>query len=116
MINLVYTISQDYKGYVVTFITKEGDALLNSLPFECINKAPDVIQKVKLHICFQSNFVRKTYGLNAFGFEVRTCWDDLVAESIIFNTRQEIEEAMYDAQNASKKAQYSGALLTRNVA
>jgi hypothetical protein len=55
-------------------------------------------------MCFQSNFFRTKITAETFSFEIRTCWDDLMAFGPEFNTRFERNELMHAIQEMSKQA------------
>lgn len=59
---------------------------------------------LRLHMRFQTNFNRTKNMSGRFGFQIRTCWDDLIAESLWYNTREDREAAMQEAFDANADA------------
>ena len=53
---------------------------------------------------FQTNFCRSKNLTGQYGFEVRTCWDELIATSTWFATMEERADAMYSAFDCNTNA------------
>jgi hypothetical protein len=102
----VYSIQKSTKGYQIELCLERGNPLLTSKPFSSLAGAQDLLQQIRLHVNIQTNFNRKTYEDGAFGFEVRTCWDDLLAVSQRYYTRKDREDAMIRTLELSRKAQF----------
>ncbi len=111
-----YTITENDNRFCLELFDRNCNLIIASKAFERYKDCYEFLDRVKLHMCFQTNFCRKRFDNGCFGFEVRTCWDDLVAESKQYLTRQEREDGMLDALNASKNAQYQVPMEVRNVA
>ena len=63
------------------------------------------LQALKTHLCFHSNYHKTKSCKGFYGFEIRTCWDELIAQSIFFETREERDNAMNEVFQANKVAE-----------
>lgn len=101
-----YSIEKLTNGYQIELCVERGFPLLTSKQFNSLEEAQDLLQQIRLHVNIQTNINRKTYNDGTFGFEVRTCWDDLLAVSQTYYSRNDREEAMIKTLELSKKARF----------
>lgn len=98
-----YTISNQDLIFRLELYSEDGDLLLRTKKFPTYKSCSKFLQSLKVHLCFQVNFLRTKMG-DAYNFQIRTCWDELIAEGEsqpYFSLR---EEAMQKVVAASKEA------------
>lgn len=78
--------------------------LLQSKSFETARECENFVDVLRVHMRFQTNFSRCKNMAGHYGFEVRTCWDDLIATSAWFANREEREAAMQRTFDANTLA------------
>ncbi len=78
--------------------------LLQSKSFETPRECEKFVDVLRVHMRFQTNFTRCKNMAGHYGFEVRTCWDDLIATSVWFANREEREVAMQRTFDANTLA------------
>lgn len=100
----IYTISEVDSKFQLQLFSNNSILILESKPFNSFKECEKFLDTLRVHLCFQTNFSRSKNISGQFGFEIRTCWDDLIANSSWFSSRSEREEAMNTAFNANKNA------------
>jgi hypothetical protein len=96
---------QESKAQFVLKMQDENELLLlSSNTFTTFLECEKFVDILRMHMRFQTNFSRSKSIGGQYGFEVRTCWDDLIAKSAWFNTRQDREAAMQAAYLANTYA------------
>lgn len=80
--------------------------VVRSKPFATRRECEKFIDILKVHMCFQTNFCRSKNRTGQYGFEIRTCWDELIGCSLWFQTREDREHGMQQAFAANKDAVY----------
>ena len=78
--------------------------MVRSKQFSTLHECEKFIDILKVHMCFQTNFCRSKNRSGQYGFEIRTCWDELIGCSLWFQTREDRELAMQQAFVANKDA------------
>lgn len=78
--------------------------LLQSKSFGTPRECEKFVDVLRVHMRFQTNFTRCKNMAGHYGFEVRTCWDDLIATSVWFANREEREAAMQRTFDANTLA------------
>lgn len=78
--------------------------LLSSKSFDTHRECEKFVDTLRVHMRFQINFSRSKNMAGQYGFEVRTCWDDLIATSAWFSSREDREAAMQSAFDANTNA------------
>ena len=78
--------------------------LLTGKAFCTFRECEKFVDVLRVHMRFQTNFSRSKNMAGQYGFEVRTCWDDLIAKSAWFNSREDREKAMQAAFVANTNA------------
>jgi hypothetical protein len=78
--------------------------MVRSKQFSTLHECEKFIDILKVHMCFQTNFCRNKNRSGQYGFEIRTCWDELIGCSLWFQTREDRELAMQQAFVANKDA------------
>ncbi len=100
----IYTIIEHEQGFNLRLLSEEGELILGSNNYASFRECEKFLATLKVHMCFQTNFCRTKNAGGKFGFEIRTCWDDLIAISKQYETREEREEGMHEAFSSNKKA------------
>ncbi|MFB1004723.1 MAG: hypothetical protein QMC70_11375 [Bacteroidia bacterium] len=96
---------QESKAQFLLKMQDENELLLlSSKTFNTALECEKFVDILRVHMRFQTNFSRSKNRAGQYGFEVRTCWDDLIAKSAWFNTRQDREAAMQAAYDANTHA------------
>jgi hypothetical protein len=80
--------------------------VIRSKPFATRLECEKFMDILKVHMCFQTNFCRSKNRTGQYGFEIRTCWDELIGCSLWFQTREDRELGMQQAFVANKDAVY----------
>ncbi len=78
--------------------------MVRSKQFSTLHECEKCIDILKVHMCFQTNFCRNKNRSGQYGFEIRTCWDELIGCSLWFQTREDRELAMQQTFVANKDA------------
>ncbi|MBT8326093.1 MAG: hypothetical protein KJP21_00130 [Bacteroidia bacterium] len=99
-----YTIIEHEDGFNLRLLNENDELILGSTNYTTFKECEKFLATLKVHMCFQTNFCRTKNAKGKFGFEIRTCWDDLIAISNQYETRNEREEAMLEAFDSNKKA------------
>lgn len=89
-----FTIQPQELGFSMLLIDPRGEEMLRSKKFPSYSTCEKFLSDLKVHMCFHSNFYRTKSPGGSYGFEIRTCWDELIATSRSFETREEREAAM----------------------
>ncbi|PCJ63944.1 MAG: hypothetical protein COA58_15040 [Bacteroidetes bacterium] len=100
----IYTISQEQSKFSLQLFDEKENLILTGKGFTTFKECEKFLATLRVHLCFQTNFSRSKNMNGQYGFEIRTCWDDLIATSSWFADRQEREEAMQQAFSANKDA------------
>jgi uncharacterized protein YegP (UPF0339 family) len=99
-----FTINQNNFGYEISLLDPNKEIMLTSKKHPNYKSCEKFLATLKVHMCFHSNFCRTKNMVGKYGFEVRTCWDELIATSRMFNSREEREDGMQDVFKANKDA------------
>ncbi len=100
----IYTIAKSEDQFRLQFFKNSSHLLLESCTFDSFKACEKFLDTLRVHLCFQTNFSRCKTSDGLYAFEIRTCWDDLIATSTGFATRQEREEVMLHTFDANKNA------------
>ena len=87
--------------------SKQQLVLLQGKCFDTERECEKFIDILRLHMRFQTNFNRTKSRNGRYGFQIRTCWDDLIAESLWYNNRADREAAMQEAFDANSDAVFT---------
>ncbi|MDB4107564.1 hypothetical protein N8368_02765 [Bacteroidia bacterium] len=101
-----YTISEIDSQFRLQLFVEDASLILESKCFNTFRECEKFLATLKVHLCFQTNFCRSKNDGGQYGFEIRTCWDDLIAQSSWFADRIEREDAMNLAFTANKTAEF----------
>jgi hypothetical protein len=101
-----FIIDKSTSSFNIELFSAEDFLLVRSKPFDTLRECEKFIDTLKVHMCFQTNFCRSKNKAGQFGFEIRTCWDELIGCSLWFQTREGRELAMEQAFLANKSAVY----------
>ena len=99
-----FYIQESKAQYLLKMQDENELLLLSSKTFNTAIECEKFVDILRVHMRFQTNFSRSKNMAGQYGFEVRTCWDDLIAKSAWFNTRQDREAAMQSAYIANTHA------------
>lgn len=100
----IYTIIENEALFMLNLKSEEDQLILSSKSFNSFRECEKFLDTLRVHMCFQTNFCRSKNAEGMFGFEIRTCWDDLIAQSKWFSSRADREEAMRLAFDGNKSA------------
>ncbi len=99
-----FTINQNNFGFELALLNSDQFLVLKSKKFPNYKSCEKFLATLKVHMCFHANFCRTKNISGNYGFEIRTCWDELIATSIQYASRELREEAMQEAFAANKNA------------
>lgn len=99
-----YHIERKNEQYTIQLHDQKHLFILESTVFSDFRTCEKFLDGLRIHMCFQTNFSRCKNDSGLFGFEIRTCWDDLIATSAWFADRNEREDAMQRAFQSNKNA------------
>ncbi len=99
-----YTITKRNEQFRLQLYTADALLILESKPFDTFRACQKFLDTLRVHLCFQTNFSRAKNRAGQYGFDIRTCWDDLIASSSWFARRKEREEIMQSTFDANKNA------------
>ena len=99
-----FIIEKGNGNFNLELYSADNYLLVRSKPFTTLRECEKFIDTLKVHMCFQTNFCRSKSRLGQYGFEIRTCWDELIGCSLWFQTREDRELAMQQAFVANKDA------------
>ena len=99
-----FRIQEENSAYTIQMYDDKNHFLLESKEFTNYKSCQEFIDRLRVHMCFQTNFSRCKNDQNLFGFEIRTCWDDLIASSAWYISREKREKAMNIAFQCNKEA------------
>jgi len=105
MNNAFFYIEQADSNFKINLTNFNGQTILIGKEMDSKFGYKKYFQSMKTHLCFQTNYNRIRNLDGTFGFEVRTCWDELIGESISFTTRDERDAAMTEIFNSNKVAE-----------
>ena len=100
----IYTIKNEQSKFHLQLFDEKENLILTGKGFDTFRECEKFLATLRVHLCFQTNFSRSKNMGGQYGFEIRTCWDDLISTSSWFATRQERENAMAKAFEANKNA------------
>lgn len=100
----IYTIAENNGQFILQLFDEKENLILTSKSFESFALCQKFLATLRLHLCFQTNFSRSKNISGQFGYEIRTCWDELIGSSTWFASRQEREESMHTAFRLNKDA------------
>lgn len=100
----IYTIENSEGKFTLHLYSEDSFLILKSKPFDSFKLCEKFLDTLRVHLCFQTNFSRSKNLAGQYGFDIRTCWDDLVASSTWFADRNEREAIMKLAFDANKNA------------
>ncbi|MBT6236624.1 MAG: hypothetical protein HOI49_11120 [Bacteroidetes bacterium] len=100
----IFYIQENNAKFHVKMHDQNDLLLLVSKSFETYRECEKFVDILRVHMRFQTNFSRRKNIAGQYGFEIRTCWDDLIATSAWFNSRQDREDAMQAAFDANTDA------------
>jgi hypothetical protein len=99
-----FTIEKGNGNFNLESYSADRFLLVRSKPFTTLRECEKFMDTLKVHMCFQTNFCRSKSRLGQYGFEIRTCWDELIGCSLWFQTREDRELAMQQTFVANKNA------------
>lgn len=108
-----YTISKSNEQFKLQLYSANTLLILESKPFDTFRACEKFLDTLRVHLCFQTNFSRAKNRAGQYGFDIRTCWDDLIASSSWFTSRQEREEIMQSTFYANKNAVFVHTSITQ---
>lgn len=100
----LFQIEKNNSSYSLQMFDKNENFILKSKIFKDYKSCLDFLDRLRIHMCFQTNFSRCKNNHGLFGFEIRTCWDDLIASSGWYMSREKRENAMNNAFQCNKEA------------
>jgi hypothetical protein len=100
----IYTITQEQLKFHLQLFDEKENLILTGKGFDTFRECEKFLATLRVHLCFQTNFSRSKNMGGQYGFEIRTCWDDLISTSSWFANRPEREDAMEAAFKANKDA------------
>ena len=112
----IFTIIEKDHEFKLQLFDVNENLLLTSKGFSSFNKCQDFMATLRVHLCFQTNFSRCKNMSAEYGFEIRTCWDDLIASSEWFASREERSLAMEAVFRANKNAVFVHSNIFRKAA
>jgi hypothetical protein len=93
----IYTIEEHRSTFRLELYDREVNLLLISKSFTAFRDCQKFVDILRLHMHFQTNYVKTKNDTGQYGFEVRTCWDELIATSTWFATMEERADGMQNA-------------------
>lgn len=102
----IYTIHQENSTFLLQLFDEKENLILTGKAFNTFKECEKFLATLRVHLCFQTNFSRSKNTSGQYGFEIRTCWDDLIASSSWYANRQEREDAMQQAFALNKDANF----------
>ena len=99
-----FRIQEENSAYSIQMYDAKSHFVLESKEFTNYESCQEFIDRLRVHMCFQTNFSRCKNDQDLFGFEIRTCWDDLIASSAWYISREKRERAMNIAFQCNKEA------------
>lgn len=99
-----FRIREENSAYSIQMYDDKSHFVLESKEFTNYESCHEFIDRLRVHMCFQTNFSRCKNDQGLFGFEIRTCWDDLIASSAWYISREKREKAMNIAFQCNKEA------------
>ena len=90
----IYTITENASEYRLQLFNSDAILILESKTFDTYRACEKFLDTLRVHLRFQTNFSRAKNMTGQYGFDIRTCWDDLIASSAWFSTREEREFIM----------------------
>lgn len=99
-----FRIQEENSAYTIQMYDDKSHFVLDSKEFTNYKSCLEFIDRLRVHMCFQTNFSRCKNDQGLFGFEIRTCWDDLIASSAWYISREKREDAMNKAFQCNKEA------------
>lgn len=103
----IFYISESSSKFHLCMKNEHQLVLLRGKEFDTERECEKFVDILRLHMRFQTNFNRTKNMSGRFGFQIRTCWDDLIAESLWYNTREDREAAMQEAFDANADAVFA---------
>jgi hypothetical protein len=100
----IFQITKIKSRYTLQMYDEGQHFILGSKAFDDYKSCIDFLDRLRVHMCFQTNFSRCKNDHGLFGFEIRTCWDDLIASSGWYISREKREYAMNKAFQCNKEA------------
>ena len=104
MMKPTFQITKNKSRYTLQMYDEGEHFILESKAFYDFKSCLDFLDRLRVHMCFQTNFSRCKNNQGLFGFEIRTCWDDLIASSGWYISREKREYAMNKAFQCNKEA------------
>jgi hypothetical protein len=101
-----FIITKSNGNFNLELYSADDFLMARSKPFATLRECEKFIDILKVHMCFQTNFCRSKNRVGQYGFEIRTCWDELIGCSLWFQTREDRELAMQQTFVANKDAVY----------
>jgi hypothetical protein len=105
MSNAFFYLERTELGFRINLTNFNGQTILLGKEVEAKHDYKKNLQSLKTHLCFQTNYSRVRNLDDSYAFEVRTCWDELIGESISFATRLERDNAMDEIFSSNKVAE-----------
>jgi hypothetical protein len=100
----LFQIEKNNSSYKLQMFDENEHFILESKAFKDYKSCLEFLDRLRIHMCFQTNFSRCKNDHGLFGFEIRTCWDDLIASSGWYISREKRENAMNKAFQCNKEA------------
>lgn len=105
MQNTFFYLQRTGYSFSINLTNFLGETILIGRETEIKHDYRKYLQSLKTHLFFSSNYYRVKSSKGTYAFEIRTCWDELLAQSIFFETREQREMAMKDIFEANKVAE-----------
>jgi hypothetical protein len=102
----IYTIEERDANFHLELYDPSVNLLLTSKSFTTFKECQKFVDVLRLHMRFQTNYVRSKNDTGQYGFEIRTCWDELIAVSTWFATLEERADAMLTAYDCNEIAAF----------
>ena len=93
----IYTIEERGSTFHLELYDQEVNLLVTSKSFSTFKECHQFLDTLRLHKHFQTNYVKTKNDTGQYGFEVRTCWDELIASSTWFASIEERSDGLQAA-------------------
>lgn len=99
-----FYVQKSQIGFSINLTNFSGETVLIGKSVDSKYDFNKCLQALKTHLCFNSNYCRTRSADGYYSFEIRTCWDELIAQSILFESRDSRESTMHEVFSANKVA------------
>ncbi len=100
----IYNITRSDSMFQLQLFDNYKNIVLTSKTFNTYQECSVFFDTLRVQMRFQTNFFRSKSKDGLFGFEIRTCWDELIASSSWFATRDERASAMQKTFDTNRMA------------